>query len=54
MALSELGDENVEVFEREDKCCDECFIPSHDVKRGHLDVAVPESCSDEDCECHSV
>ncbi len=33
--------------------CPDCFVPSHDVKRGHLDVAVPESCSDEECLCHT-
>ena len=26
--------------------------PSRDVSRGHIEVAVPESCGDEECECH--
>lgn len=35
-----------------DTCCKECFVPSHDVNRGHVQVAVPESCGDEECICH--
>ena len=35
------------------QCCKECFVVSHDVHRGFYDVAVPDSCGDEECECHS-
>lgn len=33
--------------------CAECFSPSQDVNFGYRDVAVPESCKNEECECHS-
>jgi hypothetical protein len=46
-AMQELED-NAQV----PRCCPNCFVISHDEKRGHLDVAVPESCSDPDCLCH--
>ena len=36
-----------------DRCCEDCFVPSRDVQRGHTTVAVPESCGDEDCPCHT-
>lgn len=32
--------------------CVKCFSPSQDVDFGYGDVAVPESCKDEDCACH--
>ena len=34
-------------------CCKDCFVPSHDVSRGHVEVAVSESCRDEECSCHT-
>ncbi len=37
-------------IERDDggKCCTECFSVSHDVN----DVAVPDACADDQCDCH--
>jgi len=34
-------------------CCEECFVPSHDVPTEFYERAVPEGCGDEDCDCHN-
>ena len=39
-----------------DNCCKLCFVPEHDELRGPnymIADAVPESCKDEECECHN-
>ena len=33
--------------------CNDCFSPSHDTNFGYGEVAIPEGCSDETCECHN-
>ena len=35
-----------------EKCCPFCFCASHDTFIGGIEQAVPDSCKDEDCECH--
>ena len=38
------------------KCCEKCFVPEHDVLMAPdymVSVAVPESCYDGECECHT-
>lgn len=45
-----MGDKN---------CCKDCFVSEHDydypLPSGHTVVtARPESCNNEECECHSI
>lgn len=38
-------------------CCPKCFVPEHDELRPPeymVSEAVPESCKDEECECHVI
>lgn len=35
-----------------ENCCEDCFVPSHDVPTEFGEKAVPDGCGDEDCPCH--
>lgn len=38
-----MGDKN---------CCAECYVPEHDSEGEDYRGALPESCTDEGCQCH--